>query len=265
LAQGVRIKMKMGLEGKSVLIAGGSRGIGLAIAETFLKEKAKVIITGRDRGALDRAAQEALSAFGKGNILAIHGDMTKEEAIQEAVAKVKEVFSRIDIVIANIGSGVARPGWDLEEEDWSTVLNANFFSGMRLGRAVIPELIQTRGNLVFVSSIVGLEAVNAPITYSAAKAALNNAVKNLSRLLGSQGVRVNAVAPGNVLFPGGSWEAKMKDRQEFFEDYIRCEVPLQRFGTPHEIADVVVFLSSERASFITGACIVADGGQTRSM
>jgi 3-oxoacyl-[acyl-carrier protein] reductase len=89
-------------------------------------------------------------------------------------------------------------------------------------------------------------------------------MKSLSRLVGPQGVRVNAVAPGNVLFPGGTWERRLAERREFFEQYIQSEVPLQRFGRPEEIADAVVFLASERASFITGACLVMDGGQTRS-
>ena len=89
-------------------------------------------------------------------------------------------------------------------------------------------------------------------------------MKSLSRLVGPQGVRVNAVSPGNVLFPGGSWEKKLVDRREFFEEMIQREVPLQRFASPEEIANVVVFLASERASFVTGSSVVVDGGQTRS-
>ena len=114
------------------------------------------------------------------------------------------------------------------------------------------------------SSIAGCEALSAPLPYSAAKAALINVTKNLSRMVGSHGIRVNAVAPGNVLFPGGSWEKKLTENREFFEEYIRREVPLQRFGRAEEVADAVVYLASERASFMTGACVVLDGGQTRS-
>jgi len=136
---------------------------------------------------------------------------------------------------------------------------------MALASTVLPHLIaRGAGSLTFTSSIVGCEAINAPITYSATKAAVQGAMKSLSRLVGPQGVRVNAVAPGNVLFPGGSWERKLAERREFFEQYIQSEVPLQRFGRPEEIANAVVFLASERASFITGACLVVDGGQTRS-
>jgi 3-oxoacyl-[acyl-carrier protein] reductase len=116
-----------------------------------------------------------------------------------------------------------------------------------------------------VASIAGLESMPAPLPYSAAKAALVNYGKNLSRLLASRGVRVNSVAPGNVLFPGGSWERHLADRREEVLRYLQAEVPMQRFGRPEEIADLVVYLSSDRASFITGACVVADGGQTRSI
>ena len=117
---------------------------------------------------------------------------------------------------------------------------------------------------MFISSIAGWEALKAPLTYSVAKAAVLSAMKNLSHLVAEKGIRVNAVVPGNILFPGGTWAKKLAKKTRFFENYIFTEVPLQRFGRPDEIADAVVFLSSERASFITGACLVVDGGQTRS-
>jgi len=169
-------------------------------------------------------------------------------------------------VVANVGSGTAPSGWDLSPDDWQAALTANLLGSMALARKAMSRLIaRGGGNITFVSSIAGVEAINAPIGYSAAKAAVLSAMKSLSRLVGPQGVRVNAVAPGNVLFPGGSWERKLMEREDFFKEYIRTEVPLQRFGRPEEIADAVVFLASERASFITGACLVVDGGQTRSL
>jgi len=112
---------------------------------------------------------------------------------------------------------------------------------------------------------VGLESTSAPLPYSAAKAALVNYGKNLARQVGPSNVRVNCVAPGNILFPGGSWDRHLSERRDEVLHLINVEVPLQRFGRPEEIADLIVFLSSDRAAFITGACIVADGGQTRSL
>jgi 3-oxoacyl-[acyl-carrier protein] reductase len=129
----------------------------------------------------------------------------------------------------------------------------------------MPHLLkQESSSFTFISSIAATEAIGAPIPYSAAKAAIEMTMKSLSRLVGPQGVRVNAVSPGNVLFPGGSWEKKLVDRREFFEEMIQREVPLQRFASPEEIANVVVFLASKRASFVTGSSVVVDGGQTRS-
>jgi len=115
-----------------------------------------------------------------------------------------------------------------------------------------------------MSSISGCEAIDAHVIYSAAKAAVQSAMKSLARLVGPHHVRVNAVVPSNVVFQGESWELKMTEQRECWEQYIQSEVPLQRFVHPEEIADAVVFLASKRASFITGACLVVDGGQTKS-
>jgi 3-oxoacyl-[acyl-carrier protein] reductase len=254
----------LGLTNKVAFIAGASRGIGLAIARAFLSEGARVVITGRNAESLSQA--KSICKADPGQLLAICGDMTAGPEIESALEETLTTFSGLDAVIANVGSGAASGGWDLTSDDWQTVLNLNLMGSMALASASLSRLVgRGQGSLTFISSIAGVEAINAPVTYSAAKAAIQNAMKNFSRLVGPQGVRVNAVAPGNVLFPGGSWERKLADRREFFEQYVRAEVPLQRFGRAEEVADAVVFLASERASFITGACLVVDGGQTRSL
>ena len=257
--------MDLGLHDKVAFIAGSSRGIGLAIAHAFVCEGAKVVITGRNIESLEKASALLTAEADPQRVLSIRGDMTDPADIRRALDETVATFGGIDAVVANVGSGTARGGWDLTLDDWQSVLNINLLGSMALASAALPHLISRgSGSLTFISSIVGCEAINAPVTYSAAKAAVQSAMKSLSRLVGSHGVRVNAVAPGNVLFPGGTWERKLAERREFFEQYIRSEVPLQRFGQPEEIADAVVFLASERASFITGACLVVDGGQTRS-
>ena len=153
----------------------------------------------------------------------------------------------------------------MTSDDWCSVLNTDLLGGMLLSTAAFPHLISGGGgSFTFMSSISGCEASDAPVTYSAAKAGVQSAKKSLARLLGPHRVRVNAVAPGNVVFPGESWERKMTEQRECWEQYIQSEVPLQRFGHPEEIADAVVFLASQRASFISGACLVVDGGQTKS-
>lgn len=257
--------MDLSLRDKIAFVAGSSRGIGLAVARGFLREGAKVAISGRNPGPLDQARDLLAAEAGRDRVLAISGDMTRERDLDQALSLVETTFGGLDAVVANVGSGTARSGWDLSPDDWQAALDLNLVGSMTLARKAMFRLIaRGGGSITFISSIAGIEAINAPIGYSAAKAAVLSAMKSLSRLAGSQGVRVNAVAPGNVLFPGGSWERKLKERRDFFEEYIRTEVPLQRFARPEEIADAVVFLASERASFITGACLVVDGGQTRS-
>ena len=237
--------MDLKLQGKIAFVAGSSRGIGLAIAQAFLREGAKVGISGREAGALEAARAALAAAAGPDRVVAVAGDMTREADLDAALSRVEAVFGGLDAVVANVGSGTAKAGWDCGPEDWQAALSQNFLGSMALARQALARLIpRGGGSLTLISSIVGVEAINAPLGYSAAKAALLSAMKTLARQVGPQGVRVNAVAPGNVLFPGGSWESKLAARREFFEAYIQAEVPLQRFGRPEEIADAVVFLAS---------------------
>jgi 3-oxoacyl-[acyl-carrier protein] reductase len=223
------------LRDKVVFLAGSSRGIGLACARAFVREGARVVI------------------------------MTQTPTIRAAVHSTLAAWGSLDVGVANVGSGKGPSGWELAREDWLAALNDNLLGSVLLAAELIPHLSERRqGTLVFVSSIAGREAIPAPLPYSAAKAALESAVKGYARLLGPSGVRVNAVVPGNVLFDGGSWASKLAEDRERVRTYIHSEVPLRRFAEPEEVADAVVFLASERAGFITGACLVVDGGQTRS-
>ena len=258
--------MELQLADKVAFVGGSSRGIGRAVARAFLAEGARVTLTGRDARALGETERECAAEFGAERVHAFAGDMTDAETVSRALGETRSRWGRLDCLVANVGSGVAKPGWRLTREEWESAFETNFWGSVRLVEATLPAMVEARrGSVVLIASIVGLESVNAPLPYGAAKAALVNYGKNLARQVGAAGVRVNCVAPGNVLFAGGSWERKLAERREFFEQYIEAEVPLRRFGRPEEIADLVVFLSSERASFITGSCVVADGGQTRGV
>jgi 3-oxoacyl-[acyl-carrier protein] reductase len=259
-----RDAMELGLKDQVVFVAGSSRGIGRAIAAALLEEGARVVLTGRDEAALE-AARVALGV--EERVLAIAGDFGDVGVIAKAFEQTVERFGRIDHLIANLGTGSGKPGWEQEEAEWVRLFEANFFASVRLTQGVLPYLLGNveGGSVLFISSIVAVEATAAPLPYSAAKAALNNYAKNLARQLGAQKVRVNTIAPGNILFAGGSWERRLADRREAVEGMLKSEVPLLRFGTPEEIASLACYLCSKEAGFATGACYVMDGGQTRSL
>jgi 3-oxoacyl-[acyl-carrier protein] reductase len=255
--------MNLELQDKVVFIAGSSRGIGMAIARGFLNEGARVIVTGRHAKSLS-AASDALNKW-KTRLLTIQCDLMREEEIQKALITTRETFGEVNCLVANIGSGRGEGGAVPDQSEWQRLMDINLNASVRVISAALPSMIQLKsGAIVIVNSIAGIEASPAPIPYSAAKAALWSYAKNLSRRVACDGIRINSVAPGNILFPGGSWEKHLENRKEEVEEYIEREVPMQRFGSTDEIADAVMFLCSARASFITGACIVADGGQNRA-
>jgi len=258
--------MYLGLKNEVALITGSSQGIGKAIARCFLSEGCRTVITGRQHEKLMETKTEFDSEFGSDRILAFEGDMTQKDIIENMLRNITEKWGKIDCLVANIGTGSGKAGWNIDEEDWYALFEANFWGSVKLVKEVLSKMIGSRhGTIVFISSITGKESTAAPLPYSAAKAAIMSYSKNLARMVGPYNVRVNCIAPGNILSPNGSWERNLSERREEVMNYITNEVALQRFGRPEEIADLAIFLSSERSSFITGACIVADGGQTRSI
>jgi 3-oxoacyl-[acyl-carrier protein] reductase len=254
--------MDLQLRDQVAFVAGSSRGIGRAIASALLGEGCRVCITGRNSAALDEAAQQLCAEFGD-KILGIPGDLTDASVIDAAFAAVNRRWGGLDILVANVGSGRGKPGWQLENSEWERLFNLNFFGSVRLAQAAIPHLRARGGSILFIASMVAVEATAAPLPYSSAKAALVNYSKNLSRTVAADGIRVNCLAPGNVLFDGGSWEHHLRERREEVERYISTEVPQKRFGKPEEIAKFAVFLVSPSSSFATGGCYIMDGGQTR--
>jgi len=259
--------MDLKLTGQVAFVAGSSRGIGKAIAAALLAEGARVVITGRDEASLRAAQMDLTSAKTQDNLFAIRGDFADAATIGRAFERTVQHFGRLDHMIANLGTGSGKPGWDQSEDDWQRLFEANFFASTRLTQAALPHLLANKdgGSVLYISSIVAVEATPAPLPYSAAKAALVNYSKNLARQLGAQKVRVNTIAPGNIFFAGGSWEKHLVNRRESVEAMLKNEVPQQRFGTPEEIASLAVYLCSPLAGFATGGCYVMDGGQTRAL
>jgi 3-oxoacyl-[acyl-carrier protein] reductase len=256
--------MDLKLAGKTVFVAGSSRGIGKGIARVFLDEGANVVLTGRDLEAL-RNTCTALSPGREDRVATFAGDLSSTQVIQDAHRQVIARWGGVEVLVCNVGNGTGRSGFHLTATDWGSIFEVNLWTSIRLVEVFLPAMVEARrGTILFISSIAGLESFGAPLPYSAAKAALEKYSKDLARQVASHGIRVNTIAPGNVLFPEGAWQRKLDGDPAAVMSMITREVPLDRFGEPEEIGAAAAFLASDRASFITGACLVADGGQTRA-
>ncbi len=247
------------LNGKVVLVSGGSRGIGLAIARVFAREGGFVGIAARHLADLEDAKQNI------GDACSIHPvDATDALACAGLISDLKQTWGRLDMLVTCAGSGASVPPGQETAEEWQRVIALNLFSATNVISAAVPLLSRSApASIVCVSSICGREVLGAPVTYSAAKSALDATVKGLSPPLAKKGIRINAVSPGNIYFPGGTWDRKLKENPEAVQAMLSSEVPLECLGKPEWVADAVAFLASSRAQYITGANLVIDGGQTR--
>lgn len=262
--------MELDLKDKVIFIAGASRGIGLGMAEGFAKEGARVALTGRGADSL-KAAREKLVAAGidPQKLITVAGDMTTSADIIRALDETERVLGPVHCAIANVGLGRAPLGIEVTDEDWEADIKQNLLGGAYLAREALrrilarPESERADASVILISSIAGVDTLGSSLTYAATKAATNHLTRALSRLAGKENVRVNAIAPGNILFEGGTWEKSITERPEAWGRWIRREVALRRFGTVEEIADAAMFLASPRAKFITGQVLVVDGGQVR--
>jgi 3-oxoacyl-[acyl-carrier protein] reductase len=252
--------MDLGLRGRRALITGGSRGIGLAVAEALAAEGAAVGLVARDAAGL-AAAAERLGPRGVPVATAV-ADVTDTPGLKRAVDDIATTLGGLDHLVANAGGTVGRGNLtSAGDDDFTATFALNAGHAAELIRAGLPHLRTAGGgSVVIISSITGMRP--APRTaYAAAKAAEIHLAATAAQELAPAGIRVNAVSPGSIMFPGGGWDTFQQENPEDFAAFLATQFPSGRLGRPEEVADVVTFLLSAKASWITGANIAVDGGQ----
>jgi 3-oxoacyl-[acyl-carrier protein] reductase len=254
--------MDLGLQHKVALVTGSSRGIGKAAARALAAEGARVVLNGRTQATLDEAANE-LRATGA-QIETVQADVTTEAGCNALIEQAQQKFGEIDILVNNAGGG-APHGLTAADQEWHTMLDWMFWSSLRLSRLVAPGMRSRRsGVIVMIASIYGRE-MGGSASYQAVKSAQISLGKAFARELAPDNVRVVTIAPGSIIFPGGSWDRRQRADPEAMARFVAQDMPLGRFGRPEEVGEVVAFMCSERASLVTGACIPVDGCQGRSL
>lgn len=247
--------MEISFKGRKVLVGGGSRGIGRSIALAFAGAGADVAICARGPEGL-RAVEAELRRHGT-RVCSIACDLGDEAQVIRYVNEAAAALGGIDVLVNN-ASGI---GMQDDESGWLASVNIDLFGTTRATRTAIPFLETSKGSIVNISSISGLRAVPRSLPYAAVKAALINYTMGQGLALAARQIRVNAIAPGSIEFPGGIWESRKSSAPELYRRVLES-IPWGRYGSPEDVAKVALFLASDLAGWVTGQTIVVDGGQS---
>ena len=257
--------VNLGLRDKVAVITGSSRGLGLASARALVDEGCLVCLSARQEGPLREAATALAGvAGGAERVLAVPADLSTLEGVQRVIDRTVETFGGLDVLVNNIGLGRGAGLLETADAEWQEALDQTLMPAVRASRLAVPHM-QRRGGgaVIMIASIFGREA-GGRMTYNAVKAAEISFAKSLAQELAPANIRVNSVSPGSILFEGGSWWKRQRADPAGIAEFVRRELPFGRFGRAEEVGDVVAFLASSRASWISGTSIVVDGCQSRA-
>jgi 3-oxoacyl-[acyl-carrier protein] reductase len=264
--------MDLQLTGKVAIVTGSSKGLGLASATALSAEGCRVCLCARGAEGLERAAAELRrslvgrpSSMPADPVLAVVADLATEEGARKVVDATVEQFGAIDILVNNVGLAKGAGIVETSDEVWQEAFDQTLYPAIRMSRLVVPHMKkQGSGSIVMIASIWGRES-GGRMTYNAVKAAEISLAKSMAQQLAKDGIRVNSVAPGSILFPGGSWDKRQQADPKGIAEFIRLELPFGRFGRADEVGATVAFLASPRASWISGSSLPVDGCQSRSL
>jgi 3-oxoacyl-[acyl-carrier protein] reductase len=257
--------MDLGIAGKVALVTGSSRGLGLASATALVAEGCRVVICARGREKLSESAVALRATAGDPrHVTEIAVDLATAEGVASAVACAVDTYGGLDILVNNIGLARGATIVDTSDAEWQEAFDQTLFPAVRASRFAVPHMRRRGGGVItMIASIWGRES-GGRMTYNAVKAAEISLAKAMAQQLARDNIRVNSVAPGSISFPGGSWHKRQQEDPEGMAQFVARELPFGRFGRAEEVGAVVAFLSSPKASWISGACIPVDGCQGRS-
>jgi 3-oxoacyl-[acyl-carrier protein] reductase len=257
--------MDLALTDKIAVVTGSSRGIGLAIARALVAEGCRVCVCARGPERLAEAALEVEAAARKPNmVMTVQADVSTVDGVARVIDRTVEGFGGLDILVNNVGRAAGSDLLETSDAEWQAAFDETLFPAIRASRLAVPHMkLRGGGSIVLITSIYGRET-GGRMTYNAVKAAEISLSKALAQQLAPLNIRVNNVAPGSIMFPGGSWHRRQQADPAGMAEFIARELPFGRLGRPEEVGTVVAFLASSRASWISGASIVVDGCQSKS-